>query len=239
MITPIKEFISFGNFDTKSRGWYLESRDAPSPQEKEVIENLLFSQGILDFSMMGNERFFDNRIITYDFKLPNKGYNDRKSAEREIKNQLMRIGASKLIDTHDKHFHWFGKFKSVKVKDDPIKKSLIATLEFDCYPFLIADSNYFDDIWDDFSFEYGVSNWTRWKLEGETKVPVFNPGDSTIIPEIITTSNLKIEKSGEMFSFSPGVSENVLLKIAPREQTILTITGSGYVSIRFAMEVLG
>lgn len=239
MITKIKEYISFGSFDTKSRGWYLESREAPSPQEKEVIESLMFSQGSLDFSMIGNERYFENRIITYEFKLPNRSYSDRKSAEREIKSELMKIGRSQLKDTHDDGFYWYGKFKSVKVKDDPIKRCLIATLEFDCYPFLIALVDYFDDIWDDFDFEYGVANWSRWSITIKQTIPIYNPGDTTIVPKIITTDAMKIVKDGETYNFTAGESENVLLKIAPRELIYLDITGSGDISFRFSREVLG
>lgn len=239
MITPIKEFIRFGDFDTKSRGWYLVSRDAPSPQEKEVIENLLFSQGVLDFSMNGNERYFDNRIITYEFKLPNTIYENRKAAEREIKAELMRIGRSELSDTHDKHFHWFGKFKSVKVEDNPIKRSLLASIEFDCYPFLIAETDYFDDIWDDFSFDYGVANWSKWNINIRQKVPIYNPGDATIIPRIVTTTDMVIYKDGTPYQFPAGEKEEVLFRVAPRELVYLDIVGTGDVSFRFAMEVLG
>lgn len=239
MILKITEYIEFGEFSTKANGWYLEGRDAPSPQEKEVLENLLFSQGSLDFSMIGNEKFFDNRIITYTFKLPNTSYADRKSAEREIKNKLMRIGRSQLFDSHDEGFHWFGKFKSVKVKDDAKTRSLIATLEFDCYPFLIAINDYFDDIWDDFSFEYGVANWSKWHVNIKQSIPIYNPGDTTIVPRIITSANIQIIKDGKQFNFSAGESENVLLRIAPRELVYLDITGTSDISFRFAMEVLG
>lgn len=239
MILEIVEHIKFGDFDTKSKGWYLVSRDAPSPEEKEVLENLLYSQGVLDFSMMNGERYFNNRIITYEFKLPNTKYADRKTAEREVKSSLMRIGKSRLTDTHDEGFYWYGKCKSVKVQDDPQKRALVATIEFSCYPFLIALDDFFDDVWDDFSFEYGVANWTKWTIKNKQVVPIYNPGDTTIIPKVISSSNVVIEHNGSAYHFSKGEQENVLLKIPPRQLVLFTITGSADVSFRFSREVLG
>ncbi|WP_317334173.1 hypothetical protein [Streptococcus orisratti] len=239
MILEIVEYITFGDFNTKSHGWYLESREAPAPEEKEVLENLLYSQGVLDFSMMNDERYFNNRIITYEFKLPNTRYADRKSAEREIKSTLMRIGKSRLTDTHDEGFYWYGKCKSVKVQDDPKKKALIATIEFDCYPFLTAMDDYFDDVWDDFSFEYGVANWTKWEIKEKQVIPVFNPGDTTIIPRIISSSNIVINFEGTDYQFSSGENESVLLKIPPRKLAFFTIKGNADVSFRFPREVMG
>ena len=34
MITQIKEYIQFGDFNSKDAGWYLQSRDAPTPDKK-------------------------------------------------------------------------------------------------------------------------------------------------------------------------------------------------------------
>lgn len=239
MITKIIEYITFGDFNTRDKGWYLQSRDAPTPEEKSVVESLLYSQGTLDFSMNGNERFFENRIITYEFKLPNTAYLDRKTAERKIKNELMSIGQSQLFDTHDIDFYWYGKCKSVKIKDDPVKRSLIATIEFDCYPFLIAYCDYFDDVWDTFNFEYGVANWSLWTLTGKTMIPIFNPGNTTTIPKIISTKNITIVKDGIPYNFNAGESESVLLKLQPGEISYLEVSGTGKLSIRFAMEVMG
>lgn len=235
----ITEGITFGTFNSMAQGWSLMSREAPSPEEKEVVEDLLYSQGVLDFSMLTGERYFQNRIITYEFKLVNTSYQNRKQAERKIKSSLMRIGQSNLTDTHDEGFYWYGKFRSVRVKDDPLKRHLLATLEFDCYPFLIANDDYFDDVWDTFSFEYGVANWTKWNINQKQVIPVYNSGDATVIPTIITSASMMVTFDGEDYRFDKGESENVRLRIAPRQLTHFTVTGTGEISIRFAREVLG
>lgn len=70
MITKIKEYISFGDFNSRDAGWYLQKREAPTPDEKEIVESIPYMQGELDFSSALGERVFESREITYEFKLP-------------------------------------------------------------------------------------------------------------------------------------------------------------------------
>ena len=50
MITKIKEYIEFGDFNSRDAGWYLQKREAPTPDEKEIVESIPYMQGELDFS---------------------------------------------------------------------------------------------------------------------------------------------------------------------------------------------
>ena len=47
MITQIKEYIQFSDFNSKDAGWYLQSRDAPTPDKKEIVEQIPYLQGVL------------------------------------------------------------------------------------------------------------------------------------------------------------------------------------------------
>ena len=67
MITKIKEYISFGDFNSRDAGWYLQKREAPTPDEKEIVESIPYMQGELDFSSALGERVFESREITYEF----------------------------------------------------------------------------------------------------------------------------------------------------------------------------
>ena len=40
MITKIKEYIEFGDFNSRDAGWYLQKREAPTPDEKEIVESI-------------------------------------------------------------------------------------------------------------------------------------------------------------------------------------------------------
>lgn len=97
----INEYIQFMGFNSKNEKLYLMERNAPTPDEKEILKNLPFKQGVLDFSALLGSRVFENREIEYVFMLFNTPYSQRKIVERNIKQKLMVHPRNKLYDTHD------------------------------------------------------------------------------------------------------------------------------------------
>lgn len=238
MITKIKEYIQFGNFNSKDAGWYLQSRDAPTPDKKEIVEQIPYLQGVLDFSDVLGEVFFDRREITYEFKLPNKDYPDRKVAERFIKSSMTTKSESQLFDTHDKRYYWLGKIKSIKVTDVPLKKHLIATIVFICYPFAFHVDNYFDDVWDTFDFENDFSNWTKWQINGQNEIFFINGGDTSVSPTVICSNDISlIDKKGKIYKFKKGENADFVLSMKPGMNRF-TAKGNGSISLRFNAEVM-
>ena len=238
MITQIKEYIQFGDFNSKDAGWYLQSRDAPTPDKKEIVEQIPYLQGILDFSDVLGEVFFDRREITYEFKLPNKDYPDRKLAERFIKSSMATKSERQLFDTHDKRYYWLGKIKSIKVTDVPLKKHLIATIVFICYPFAFHVDNYFDDVWDTFDFENDFSNWTKWQINGQNEIFFINGGDTSVSPTVICSNDISlIDKKGKTYKFKKGENTDFVLSMKSGMNRF-TAKGNGSISLRFNAEVM-
>lgn len=238
MITPIKEYIQFGDFDSRVEGWYLQNRDAPTPDEKEIIESIPYMQGALDFSAILGERVFENREITYEFKLPNTAYEDRKVAERHIKSSMTTKMESKLIDSHDPRYYWLGKIKSIKVTDDLIKRNLVATIVFICYPFAFHQNDYFDDIWDTFDFINDCSAWTKWQVEGEKSILFVNSGDTSVAPIVSCSNNIRlVDKDGKSYNFSPGENEDFELILKPGIN-YFTAYGNGTIAAHYNIEVM-
>lgn len=238
MITQIKEYIQFGDFNSKNAGWYLQSREAPTPDKKEIVEKIPYLQGVLDFSDALGEVFFDRREITYEFKLPNKGYLDRKVAERFIKSSMTTKSESKLFDSHDQRYYWLGKVKSIKVTDVPLKKHLIATIVFICYPFAFHVDDYFDDIWDTFDFENDFSNWTKWHINGQKEIYFVNGGDTSVSPIVICSSDITlVDEKGKTYKFKQGENNDFVLSIKSGINRF-TAKGNGMISLRFNAEVM-
>lgn len=238
MITKIKEYIAFGDFNSRDAGWYLQKREAPTPGEKEIVESIPYMQGELDFSSVLGERVFEPREITYEFKLPFKEYEDRKTAERMIKSQMVTKTEQKLFDTHDRRYYWMGKVKHIKVADDPIKKNLVATIVFKCYPFAFHENEYFDDVWDTFDFNNDFSAWTKWGVSGEKSIYFVNCGDTSISPTIKCSSNFNlIDDNGTIYNFKKGENTDFTLILKPGVN-YFTAQGDGYISMHFSIEVM-
>lgn len=238
MITEIKEYIQFGEFDSASEGWYLQERDAPTPDEKEIVESIPYLQGDLDFSAILGERVFESRIITYKFKLPLTGYKDRKIAERRIKSLMTTKTEQKLKDTHDSRYYWLGKIKNIKVEDNPAKKHLIATISFKCYPFAFHNDEYFDDVWDTFDFDNDFSVWTRWEVSGEKNIFFANSGDTSISPEIVCNNNFVLTDSdGTVYRLSTGENYDFTLSLQPGTN-YFKAQGYGTIAMHYNTEVM-
>lgn len=238
MSLEIHELIEFNNFNSKNENLYLIQREAPTPEEKSIIEDIPYMQGVLDFSMLLGERIFTNREITYTFQAFNYGYDKRKWLEQDIKRKLMMHDRSILRDTHDYGYYWLGKCQSVEVEDAHETSSLIATIIFNVYPFMFTENQWFDDVWDTFNFERDVANFTKYEVTGKKNIMLYNTGSVSVSPQVITTSNMKVTIDGEVYDYKSGTTDNLLLRLKPGMNN-LTIQGTGIISFHFRHEVMG
>lgn len=195
-------------------------------------------QGVLDFSMILGERVFNQREITYKFKLFNTAYTQRKVVETRLKQQLMPYGEQALYDSHDKDYYWLGKCKSVEVEDDEKLKFLVATIIFKCYPFMIGKNTYFTDVWDDFNFETDVANFTKYDVNGTRTILLYNASTNSVKPEIVATGDFNVILNGEKFTFKKGKSSNILFSLTIGLNK-LTVEGNGTISFHYRTEVMG
>ena len=238
MVVEIKEMIEFAGFNTKEHNLYLLNRDATTPEEKEIIEDIPFRQGVLDFSMILGERVFENRKIVYEFLLVNTEYRDRASFETMLKQKLMPYGQQKLYDSHDSGYYWLGKCKSIEVEHDHQFNSLKATIIFDCYPFMLTLSSYFDDVWDSFDFDNGIAGFTKYKVNGSKDIVLINTSSTTIGPEVEVTSDMKVTIDGQTYLYKAGSSTNLTMGLQPGINNI-TVEGAGTIRFRWHAEVMG
>ena len=154
------------------------------PTEKTIIENIPFSQGVQDYSMILGERKFNNRLIEYRFTAFHMDYPNRKVLEQTIKRQVAMNGNMPLYDSHDEGFFWLGKCKSVEIDDDEEFKQLNVTLIFDVYPFMLAKDDYLEDDWDTLQFNHHAINFNDYHVDGELTVTLYNWGDRKVYPVI-------------------------------------------------------
>lgn len=184
MKSDIYEHITFVEFNSREEELFLIDREAPSPDEYEAILSVPNRHGVLDFSHLDGERKFKNRKIKYVFELFNTPYEHRKMIEINLKRKLMLGYNQKLRDTHDQGFFWFGKCTSVKVDDGQEFNTLVATIEFNVYPFMYREFDRFNDVWNEFYFETDYANYTAYEVDGEKEIILFNTGDTKAQPII-------------------------------------------------------
>lgn len=235
----INEYIQFMNFNSKNEKLYLIERNAPTPDEKEILKDIPFKQGVLDFSALLGSRVFKNREIEYVFMLFNTPYNQRKIVERNIKQKLMVHSKNKLFDTHDGNYYWLGKCKSVEVENGEQFNQLKVTVIFDCYPYMISHTDYFDDYWDTFEFDEDVANYTKYIVNGSLEFPLFNAGSVAVKPEITVNSTFRVKVNDEDFiEFQTGSKQDYYLSLKPGLNKV-RVEGNGTIQFHYQKEVMG
>lgn len=231
------EGFLYEDISTNEFGLKLISRDASTPSEKEIIENLPYVQGVYDFSSLLGERIFNNRDITYVFHLHEWKYGNRKIAEIKIKQWLMKFDNKPLYDTHDQGYYWMGKFSSISVEDSHISGMLIVTAIFNCYPFLISIKDEGNDLWDSFNFELDVAQKVTFDVYGTKVISLINIGSIGLTPSITTNAPMIIIKKRISYNVPNGVFKDDMFRLEIGEN-LMTIKGNGRISFNFYKELM-
>ena len=235
----INEYIQFMGFNSKNEKLYLIERNAPTPEEKEILKDIPFKQGVLDFSALLGSRVFKNREIAYVFMLFNTPYNQRKIVERNIKQKLMVHSKNKLFDTHDSNYYWLGKCKSVEVENGEQFNQLKVTVTFDCYPYMFSNIDYFDDYWDTFEFDEDVASYTKYVVKSSLDFPLFNAGSVAVKPEITVDSRFSVKVNDEdPIIFETGSKQDYYLSLKPGLNKV-RVEGTGTIKFHYRKEVMG
>ncbi|QOP72861.1 phage tail protein [Pediococcus acidilactici] len=232
-----EEGFAFGDFDSRKAGLFLVERTAPTPEEKEITESVPYMQGVYDFSMYQNERFFENREITYKLVIPIGVYHDRKGVEQDIKRQLMPLGRQALIDTHEEIYYWIGKCKSVEADDDSEKGLLTVTVAFDCYPFAFTNNLEGADVWDDVYFDHWIWQPVKFTVNGKQDIQLENIGSHKVMSNFEVTGKVTIKGAFGTKTLDDKTDEKSSIPIQVGVNKI-TLDGNGTIWFKFRREEL-
>lgn len=232
---PNVEGFAFAEFDSVKSGWWLTERTAPTPEEQEITESVPYRQGSYDFSMIDNERFFNNREITYKLLYVGEEYHNRKGFEQELKRQLMPHNWGKLVDTHEPVYYWWAKCKSVEVDDSSDNETLEASIVFTAYPYAYTNHNEGADYWDDVFFPHWLWQQVKFSVNGSQDVNVKNIGSRPVLSSFVVTGNIKAKGSfGEVsLNDSNYKQTQVVLDIGDNK---INLSGNGTIEFVFKRE---
>lgn len=233
----VRQYIHFSNLNTRDLHLRYVERDAPTPEEKEIIEEIPFSQGVFDFSDMMGEKFYGNREISYVFKAFTRHYSSRQLLERKLKSQLMMTNNQKLMDSHDPDYFWMGKCKSVSVEDDHLAGVLIVSIVFDLYPFAFRERMDTSDVWDTFNFDEDVAQVGHYQVNGSREFLLINAGNASAVLEIETSNSFTMSINHQAFGITKGHTKDERLRLSVGENRI-NITGTGTIQLNFRREVM-
>ncbi|MEB1809023.1 MAG: phage tail family protein [Bacillaceae bacterium] len=229
--------FKYDNIHTREYAMRLIDRNVPSPTEKEIIENIPFMQGTLDFSMMLGERVYENRPLTYVFEIYERKRETRKVSDTVLKNWLIRKGILPLYDDYDRGYYWLAKCTGVNITDDHRGGRLIIEITFDAYPLKKAQREEGHDIWDEFNFDLDLSQDVEFTVDNTRVVTLINSGSAGVSPAILADGDFTIIKNNITYHINSGETKSEMFRLEIGENK-LTINGNGTIKFIFYKELI-
>lgn len=231
----ITEKILYGDFNSAALGYYVVERDAPSPTEKEIVEEVPFSNGVIDFSEALGGMYFDTRKIKYKLFLPQEEYDNRKLVEQETKKRVVTNGISPLIDTHDVGYYWVGKCTEISFEDDEEHQTLTAEITFECQPYAIRNPEAQYDEWDIFNFDSDVSQFYKYKIKEAGIIKLVNVGHKTDVT-CECSENMMLTIGENIITLKKGVNKDCFT--LSNGINVIEISGNGVIGFKFDVGVM-
>lgn len=229
------EGFTFSGEHTSGRKLILQDRVADPPSEKQILEDIPFMQGVLDFSAILGQRVYENRPLTFEFLIVDYSYERRKVIETSLTNWLMKPSHIELYDDFSRGYYYMAKCESIAYEDRYEGMSVIIT--FDAYPFMIGEYLEGNDLWDPFNFELDVAQTTKFTVRGSESITLYNAGSNMVPPKVIASAQFEIELGNRTFAIPQGVTESSEFTLGLGENK-LTIRGNGTIEFQFRKELL-
>ncbi|GAB6442168.1 MULTISPECIES: phage tail protein [Bacillus] len=215
-------------------------RDIGFPSKEKIVVQIPFSNVEYDFSELYGSQTYSPRELKYQFNVVRRGNYTPQAMQVEktkLINWLMNTdGRKKLYDDTIPGYYFLAEVESAAdIQDDWETGTLTAT--FRAYPFMIAEVNEGNDIWDIFNFELDVAQTTDFQVSGTLSVALINSGVPNVVPEITSSSRMEIMKDGSSYFVSPGITKDNDFVLKTGENTF-RINGFGKISFRFYKEVI-
>lgn len=212
-------------------------RDVSIPKKNKILVSVPFSNEEYDFSEIYGEQTYEPRQLTYPFniKAPTKeGMNAKRT---KIINWLLNShGKQKLYDDVYPGYYFLAELEG----DASFKENWrdgILTATFKAYPFMIAELEEGNDIWDTFNFLLDYAQITDFEVNGTKEVVLYNPGTPSLSPKITASNAMEIEMNNVVYNVPSGTSssEDFILKTGENN---FTISGQGTIKFSFYKELI-
>lgn len=230
--------ITFNNKNSiKDLDLCVSDCEIGSVQKQRVVESIPYRNGILNFSSLYGEEVFEEITLKYTFDLLGNNSKEIEMLKNKVKAWLLTCGEGNLADSSIIGLHYKAECISVDFEDDYDYSFCTAT--FKAYPYKIGNNLENEDwLWDTFCFESDVINTTIYVVENEEiEINLYNISSHKVIPEVVVTGELTIEKNGITFKLSEGTYNSYKLKL-DKGKNIIKINGKGTIQFNFYKEVL-
>ena len=178
-----------GSFDNFGLG--IKKRNLSIPKKKKIQKSIPFANGILDFSNIDGEIYWEQRTIEYTFDISEWTTEEMNKLRDSILDWAMNIHESIIEDEFEEDYYFYGSYFDGSWSEDWGQGEL--SISFDVYPYKFAKKQ---------------TNITLIATEIEQEFTIKNESSHRIIPEIDTDVNIIIKINENSYDFNVGDKAN-------------------------------
>src|SRR5690625_589721 len=216
-------------------------RDIGYPEKEKIKVKVPFTNVEYDFSMVYGEQTYTPRQLTYTLNVLDKNVVNTTERinviETKLANWLMNSsGKQKLYDDVMPGYYYLAEVEG-GLNFDELWNHGTLTVVFTAYPFMIAELEEGNDLWDPFNFELDVAQITDFEVNGTLEIVLYNVGTPSVTPEIEASAPMDIIKDGVTYNVPTGKSKSDDFVLSPGDNK-LTIKGNGTIKFMFYKELI-
>lgn len=221
----------------RDMGLRVIDRAIGNPAKIKRKERVPYSNIVYDFSGIYGGQEYEERELIYTFEVKSMDKIKLNMLENMVNNWLMRPNEKiKLIDDYVKGFYFMAEVEDA-INYEELTFSGRFTVTFKAYSFKISEELEGSDIWDEFNFLLDYAQDVAFEVNGSKSVTLYNGGVTAAKPVVVASAAMQVVVNGKSFDIPVGrSSHNELVLI--KEETNLTITGSGTIKFEFRKEVI-
>lgn len=229
-----------GKHSFKDMGFTISEKEIGFPNKEKIKIKVPFSNVEYDFSELYGSQTYTTRPLTYTFNVLDRNGNNKEkmnSLKTVLVNWLMNSrGKQKLYDDAIPGYYFLAEVESEAAFQENWDTGTL-TVEFTAYPFMISELPEGHDIWDSFNFDLDVSQVVDFNVNGSLDITLINPGTPNVIPEINSSSSMKIIKGAIEYTIQAGKTKDQDFMLESGENR-LKIIGNGTISFAFYKELI-
>lgn len=242
------EIIFNGVRTWQDLGLTIKSKNIGFPAKKKVLQEVPYSNDVIDLSNLYGAPVYTDRTLTYEFNVADRVRYDRKlmsMIKTRVVNRFMQIGERrKLIDPNElADYYYMAELQEAPDFDEFMGMGRLV-LKFRAYPFKRSNYQEGSDLWDPFNFELDVFQDVRYAVNGSTEITLYNNGVTFSTPvvrisgPVSKASPIQVMHSGYTYTFeSPGDYANADFYL-PVGESVMTVTGNGTIEFIWHKELI-
>lgn len=221
----------------KEYGVNVDSRSIGNPDKNKILEEIPFSNKLLDFSELYGEQTYTERPISYVLNLIGT-QPTRESAyylQTIMTNLLMEKQQFKLYDDIFPGYYFLAEVRE-GTAFEPIVYAGKLQVNMTAYPYKIKEAREGSPYWDDYS-ELDYYQESTYTINESKTIELMNNGMASVVPKVTCSAPMMVKKDNVQISFPKGTNESLDFVIN-KGMNHLTVTGNGTIDFEFHKELI-